>query len=421
MSTTKISKDFLYQILFAICILVTYLNIYELTFVVWIATILVTIKRKYSLTIFQYIIPYIAILIVSFISWFFYENTIYEVIRDITYLLKPILGLVLGYQLCRSTNMKVIQTIIYVGFIIAAIHLGIIFFTAAVHKVISIHELRKYAGYFSDFEVYSLILVIFHKKFDVVFSKQRFYLLLITIAFSSFLYLSRANFIQAIVFYMALKGYFTINKRAVIVLISFLSFVIIGYTFIYNMNLTRNGKGLEALLYKIKNAPIEAFKAKVDKDDWKDFNDNYRAYENMRTIRVMENEGFWGILRGKGLGSDIPLGQKLFTNDGSVLTKVSILHNAFMTVFLKSGLIGVFFMFYFLLILLKQRKTDNEYINQVNLILFATAIYLFFDNWVLLGLYLKTESKSVIIGLLLSYRETLLRQENKTALINGKS
>ena len=28
----------------------------------------------------------------------------------------------------------------------------------------------------------------------------------------------------------------------------------------------------------------------------------------------------------------------------------------------------------------------------------ATAIYLFFDNWVLLGLYLKTESKSVIIG-----------------------
>jgi hypothetical protein len=417
MSTTKISKDFLYQILFAICILVTYLNNYELTFLVWIATILFTIKRKYSLTIFQYIVPYIAILIVSFIAWFFYDNTIYEVIRDITYLLKPILGLVLGYQLCRSANMKVTQTIIYVGFIIAVIHLGIIFFTAVVHKVLNIHELRKYAGYFSDFEVYSLILVIFHKKFDMVLSKQRFYLLLITIAFSSFLYLSRANFIQAIVIYMALKGYFTLNKRAIIVLISFFSFLIIGYTVIYNMNLSRNGKGLEALLYKIKNAPSEAFKAKVDKDDWKDFNDNYRAYENMLTTRVMKREGFWGMLRGKGSGSDIQLGQTLFTNDGTELTRVSILHNGFLTVFLKSGLIGVFFMLYFLIILLKQGKTDNDYIRQLNLLLMATAIYLFFDNWVLLGLYLKTESKAVIIGFLLCYKELLQKKENQLKVI----
>lgn len=411
MSSIKISKDFLYQILFAICILVTYLNNYELTFLVWISAILITVKRKYSLTIFQYIFPYIAILIVALFSWFFYDNTIYEVIRDITYLLKPILGMLLGYQLCRSVNMKVIQTIIYVGLTIAVIHLGIIAFTIVVHKVINIHELRKYAGFFSDFEVYALVLAIFHKKFNIVFSRQRFWLLVLTIGFSSFLYLSRANFIQAVVFYMVLKGYFTLNKRTVLILISFFSFVIIGYAIIYNMNLTRNGKGFEALLYKIKNAPIEAFKAKVDKDDWKDFNDNYRAYENMLAIRVMNKEGFWGMVRGKGLGSDLQLGQQLFTNDGTVLTKISILHNAFMTVFLKSGLIGVFFMLYFLRLLLKQRKTDNEYIKNLSLILFATAVYLFFDNWVLLGLYLKTESKSIIIGFILCYIEYHTKQQ----------
>ncbi len=419
MSSIKITKDFLYQILFAICILVTYLNNYELTFFVWIVVLMLTIKKYYSVTIFQYIFPYIAILIVAFISWFFYDNTIYEVIRDITYLLKPILGMLLGYQLCRSVNMKVIQTIIYVGFFIALIHLWIIFYTAVVHKVLNIHELRKYAGYFSDFEIYSLVLVLFHKKLNVALTRQKFYLLVLTIGLSSFLYLSRANFIQAVVFYMVLKGFFTLNKRTLIILISFFSVVIIGYTIIYNMNLNRNGKGLEALLYKIKNAPIEAFKAKVDKDDWKDFNDNYRAYENMRTTRVMKNEGFWGMVRGKGLGSDIPLGQKLYTNDGTVLTKVSILHNAFMTVFLKSGFIGVFFMLYFLRLLLKQRKSKNEYINQLSLILFATAIYLFFDNWVLLGLYLKTESKSVVIGFILCFIEYKTR-EQKTLEMQGQ-
>jgi hypothetical protein len=416
MGSIKISKDFIYQILFAICILVTYLNIYELTFLVWIAVIMFTVKRQYSLTILQYIFPYTAILIVAFFSWFYYDNSIYQVIRDITYLLKPILGLLVGYQLCRHADMKVIQTIIYVGFCIAVIHLGIIAYNAVVHKVLNVNELRKYSGYFSDFEVYAVILVIFHKKFNVALSRQRFWILLLTIAFSSLLYASRANFIQAVVLYMALKGYFVLNKRAVIILISFFSTIIIGYSIIYNMNLTRNGRGLEALLYKIKNAPIEAFKAKVDKNDWKDFNDNYRAYENMLTIRVMKSEGFWGMVRGKGLGSDINLGQKLYTNDGTVLTRISILHNAFMTVFLKSGLIGVFFMFYFLRLLLRKRKTDNEYIRNLSLIIFATAIYLFFDNWVLLGLYLKTESKSIIIGFILCYIEYNIKQQKASQL-----
>lgn len=413
----KLSKDYFYQLLFALCIFVTYLDNYELTFLVWSVAIVATLKRRYSLSIFQYIFPYVAILVVAFISLFFYENSVYEIIRDITYLLKPILGLLLGYQLCRSANMKVIPTIIYVGFIIAVAHLSILFYNAVVHKILNIHELRKFAGYFSDFEVYSLILVLFHKKFNINLSQKRYLLLLIIIAISCFLYLSRANFIQAVIFYLTLKGYFSLNKKSIVVLISFVSIVVIGYTIIYNMSLNRNGKGLEALLYKIKNAPIEAFKAKVDKNDWKDFNDNYRAYENMLATRVVTSDGTWAVIRGKGLGSDLPLGQKLYTNDGAVLTRISILHNAFMTVFLKSGLIGVFFLLYFLYKVVNQRKTNSDYIRQLNLILIATAIYLLFDNWVLLGLYLKTESKSVVIGFILCYKELIIKKENQTKTI----
>jgi hypothetical protein len=354
---------------------------------------------------------------VAFTSWFFYDNTIYEVIRDITYLLKPILGILVGYQLCRNANMKAIETIIYVGFFIALIHLLLIFDNVFIHRILNINDLRKYTGYFSDFEVYAFILVVFREKFQISFSEKKAILLMLVIGFSSLFYFSRANFIQAVIFYMVLKGYFRLTKRTLIIMISFLSVIIIGYTTIYNMSLSRNGRGLEALLYKIKNAPIEAFKSKVDKDDWKDFNDNYRAYENMLTIRVMKNEGTWGMIRGKGLGSDIPLGQKLYTNDGTVLTRVSILHNAFMTVFLKSGFIGIFFMLYFLFTLLKQKKTNNDLVNQLNLILFATAVYLFFDNWVLLGLYLKTESKAVIIGFILCYKELILKKDKESAVI----
>jgi hypothetical protein len=413
MSSITISKNYLYQILFAICVGVTYLNNYELTFVVWSAVILFTLRRKYSLTLVHFIFPYIAILIVAIISSFFYDYTPYEIIRDITYLLKPIIGLILGYQLCRNADVKVVKTIIYTGLIISLIHLGIIFYSALIHRILNIHELRKYSGYFSDFEVYAFILVLFHKKFDVVFTQKRFLLLLIIIGLSSALYVSRANFIQAFIFYLVLKGYFSLNKRMLIILFSFISIIGISYAVIYNMHFSRNGKGLEGLMYKIKNAPIEAFKTKVNKDDWQDFNDNYRAYENILAVQNVTYDGTWSIIRGKGLGSEIQLGQKLYTNDGTVLTKVSILHNAFMTVFLKSGLIGVFFMLYFLRLLMKQNPSSLHSVTQLNLLLIATGVYLLFDNWVLLGLYLKTESKSMVIGFVLAYKELLIKKSNQ--------
>jgi hypothetical protein len=46
---------------------------------------------------------------------------------------------------------------------------------------------------------------------------------------------------------------------------------LLSYGAIYYANPKRNGKGIEALMYKIKIAPEEAFKTKINKEDWKDF------------------------------------------------------------------------------------------------------------------------------------------------------
>lgn len=405
----KISKNLLYQLLFALCIGVPYLNIYELTFLVWVTTIFLTLKEKYSLTVFQYVLPYIVVMIVGSFTLFFYENMLYEIIRDITYLVKPIIGIIVGYQLCRSTSMKPMNTIVNVGLFIAITHLIIIVYNAIIHKVLNINVLREYSGYFSDYEVYALIIVIFHKQFEIFLSPKRFWLLFIIIGVSTFLYLSRANFIQFALFYLALKGYFTLNKKTVIILSTVVTLTLIGYTIIYNNNYSRHGKGLEALMYKIKNAPIEAFKTKVDKDDWQDFNDNFRSYENILTVKQVSEEGTFAIIAGKGFGSTIDLGKKVRTNDGTYVSQEAILHNAFMTVFLKSGLIGVFFMIYFIYILMRQKKSEINMVKQINFLLIATGIFLIFDNWVLLGLFLKTEQKSIVIGFILCYRELINR------------
>jgi ABC-type Na+ efflux pump permease subunit len=113
---------------------------------------------------------------------------------------------------------------------------------------------------------------------------------------------------------------------------------------------------------------------------------------------------------GKGLGSTIDIGREMLTNDGTIVRHEPILHNAYMTVFLKSGLLGVFIIFYFFYYLFKQSKSDNEVVKQVNLLLIGTAFFLIVANWVLLGLFLKIDNKSIIIGFLLCYKELNIKQ-----------
>ena len=411
----KISKEFPYQFLFALCIIIPYINIYEITFFIWLTTVVITIKKTYSKTFFNYTFPFFVIIFIAFIAGVFKGYKVFLMIRDFTYLVKPILGMMVGYQLCRSTNINPIKTIINTGLLIALVHLSIIFYSVSIHHVTQIHDLRYYGGYFSDYEVYALIFLIFHEKFQFQISKKKFYTIAILLGLSVFLYFSRTNYIQFGILYLGLKGFYKINRKTITILGSILLISAISYTFIYNMNLKRNGRGLESLLYKIKNAPIEPFKTRVDKNDWQDFNDNYRSYENIITVKQVSREGILAILFGKGMGATVDIGRRILTNDGTYIRQAPILHNAYFTVFLKSGIVGVFFCFYSIYFLFKHKKTENKLIKSIDEILIATGVFLVLANWVLLGLYLKLDNKAIVIGLLLAFRE-LLNNNNSIQL-----
>ena len=408
----KIYKDTFYKLLYVACVTVIFLNIYELTFLVWSLTAILTLSNKYSFTILRYIFCFGAIFMIAFIVSFFNDESIYNFFRDIAYLLKPILGLLVGYQIAKKINIGHLSLIIYTGVIIAASHLLIVFFTFLKFHTITVNILREYCGYFSDYEIYVLLILLFYKKFNVNYSKKTLYIFIAILSLSSFLYLSRTNFIQFIILFIAIKGYFVLNKKSLAIIFTFLIVVFSGYAAIYHSNPQRTGKGIEAFLYKIKIAPLEPFKTKINKDDWKDFNDNYRSYENILTFKQVTYEGDSTILFGKGLGSTINLGREVWSNDGAYIQYIPILHNGFATIFLKSGLIGVLLLLLFVYLLLKQKKSENQLIQSINFLLIGSAIFLIVSNWVFMGLYLKLDNKSILIGFLLCYREILIKREN---------
>lgn len=208
---------------------------------------------------------------------------------------------------------------------------------------------------------------------------------------------------------MALKGYFTINKRTIAILATFALSTILLYSAILYVNPKRNGPGIEAFLYKVKIAPTEPFKTKINKEDYKDFNDNYRSLENILTLSQMTAEDKATIIFGKGMGSEVKLHAEVML-DGVVFSKISILHNGFMTVFLKSGLLGVLLLILSIVLLYRNCTHLSPVFKNVNYVFIGTILFLFISYWVFMGFYFKADTKSILIGFIIAYVENKRQQ-----------
>jgi hypothetical protein len=400
-----LSKNKILQFLFILCVAVPYFNNYELTFFIWFLTVFFTLRKNYSINIINQILCFLGVIIISFASSLFNEFTTYNFIRDFTYLLKPVFGLLVGYQICkRYSNDNTLYLIIRTGVFIAILHLAIVAFSFIFLNVRDINGLRYYAGYFSDFEVYVLIFLFFSKQLGIKISESKRKKYILLLALSSLFYLSRTNFIQFVLLFMALKGYFTINRRTVTILATFTISTILLYSAILYVNPKRNGPGIEAFLYKVKIAPTEPFKTKINKEDYKDFNDNYRSLENILTLNQMTAEDKSTIIFGKGMGSEVKLHAEVML-DGVVFSKISILHNGFMTIFLKAGLLGVLILILSIVLLYRNCTQMSPIFKNVNYFFIGTILFLFISYWVFMGFYFKADTKSILIGLMIAYVE----------------
>ena len=185
-------------------------------------------------------------------------------------------------------------------------------------------------------EIYAIILILFSEKFGIQFSQKMKMVFISVLVISSAFYLSRTNFIQLIILVLAVKGFFSLTIKSIKIIGFTVLATLIGYTLIYNYNPKRKGSFTDEFLYKVKIIPIEAFKTKINKEDWKDFNDNFRSFENIKTFRQVYYGGTQAIISGKGLGSTVDIGLKLLNNDQTKVRYYPFLHNAFSTIFLKS-------------------------------------------------------------------------------------
>ncbi|MFY7810549.1 MAG: hypothetical protein ACOVQ2_02345, partial [Flavobacterium sp.] len=175
----------------------------------------------------------------------------------------------------------------------------------------------------------------------------------------------------------------------------------------YSVKIERNGKGIEAFLYKIKIAPEEIFQSKIDRENHVDLWDHWRGYEAKRALALMDKEKSSYII-GMGFGSLVNL--KFYaplTEDNKGLKYISELHNGYIYVFYKLGLIGLLFYLFFLIYLY-----NFIYLKKTFESIFISIIGLFYlyTTLTITGIYNNKDTLIFILGALLYFHIKNLKQ-----------
>ncbi|WP_298305132.1 O-antigen ligase family protein [Flavobacterium sp.] len=248
--------------------------------------------------------------------------------------------------------------------------------------------------------------MLYYKKFeqqDLFNSKLNFRLALFFLFFSCVLYFSRTMIVTAIILYFSINGYAMITTRSIKILLSLIVSLVLFYTFLFSIKIERNKPGIDTLLYKIKIAPSEILKTKIDRDNHKDLWDHWRGYEAKQAFELM-NSNPSSYVFGCGHGSLVNL--KFFAPLSGPNTKgmkfISELHNGYPYVLYKTGIIGMLIYLGFLirlyLYVYKTRTFSAILISSI-------ALFYFFSTLTITGVYNFGDIVIFILGGAIAFSE----------------
>ncbi|MEL0455267.1 hypothetical protein WJN01_03420 [Flavobacteriaceae bacterium SZ-1-7] len=421
-SVQKIYKFAFYSLLF----LNLFLDSIEINFVAGlliISFISIFPENKISQSFLNLISPLFVVIMVSFFAGLFYEIQPYEALRGFVYLFKPILLIILGFLLINKIKDKhfIFNAIVYTAAISATIHIFelLVFLANNPFSVTRIRELDR-----DNFiELFALVIlsVNSNKIFlsHTILKKLKFFRFLLIISFV--FYFSRTMFIALFLLIIAMKGYAKISSKGLLYITIFTIVFSSFFVSLQFMNLERDSKGIDGFLYKLKIAPAEIFSPDLDIDihNHESLWDHWRAYEAFKAIQQIKDTNYSvGWFFGKGLSSQVDLGFEV-PLDGKRFQYIPIIHNGYVYVLFKSGILGLLMYFYFLVFAYMQcyKPYKNLSLTIVNNFISGVAIFFILTSLIITGIYNKSDIIVLFLGGLFSlqlfFSKTNQEDENR--------
>ena len=188
------------------------------------------------------------------------------------------------------------------------------------------------------------------------------------------------------------------------------AFLLIGllYAYLFSVKIDRNAKGVEAFLYKIKIAPEEIFKTKVDRENHKELWDHWRGYEAKRALALMDKNPS-SYIYGTGYGSLInlkfkaPLGEK-------DMKHISRIHNGYVFVLYKTGIVGLvlYLLFLIKLYLNVYKRSETKEQLFITRTIVSISVFYFFSSLIITGIYIPIDAVVFVLGGLLAFENKVV-------------
>jgi len=381
------------------------ISIFEIHFLLYLGTFFIY-YAKVSKKVIDVISFLILIVIIGVISSFFNDVKLYDWIKDFTYLSKPIIGILAGFLISKKINnfKYIIRIIISISVLFAIYHILLILLKVD-FSTSSVSDLRRIGGTSNEIEAFAIMLLLASWKIkEINVIKNIFYkkIILIILVISFSLYLSRTMIVSELILLLAAFGYLRVTSKGIKYASLVILFFGLFYVYLFNADIKRDQSGFESFLYKMKIAPIEIFSPPktIDTKNHAKLWDQWRAYEANMAINQIDS--YASFIIGKGFGALVdlkfaaPLGE-------SNIRFIPILHNGYINIFFKSGILGVIIYVLLLLILyLKVNiKTQNQQKRFTYNLIGGLAVHYLFTTLIVTGIYNLSEFYVFILGVLL--------------------
>ncbi len=374
-----------------------------LIFLIGLTTIISLVSNvKLKFKFLEVILLLTSIFVLALISSFFEQPTLYNAVKDTWYLLKPVLVLYSAYFVTSKIDDKefFFRAVIYIGVLAAAIHLVKVI-PELVGDAQKISLIRYKSGKGNIVEIFSLAFLYLNKENKYFKTKNLKYGLYALLLSSIIFYFSRTMLLLLFMVIFSMKGYFKLTSRS----IKYLSFLLItgflAFSYLNSMDLNADQTGFKGFLYKIKIAPSELTKTDINVNDHRDLWDHFRAYEASKAIETAGENGLRAVIFGSGLGALVNLDLEVNLAQEDVQF-IPIIHNGFVFVFFKAGILGLLAYLLMILILYLKVYNVNRNRNRNYLIICrfisTIGIYYMFTSLVITGIYNPSDIMAVFLG-----------------------
>lgn len=331
-----------------------------------------------------YILPLIGIIILGIMMAILYGRIGEKLfIRELLFYLSPIIYIEYGYIFVKKYQIEsVYKALVYSGVISSLVH-----FLLVIPNIMSMSagQMRISFGFWSYSSAIALFVVLFDSNY--ILSRRKKMLLILMLTASLALYFSRTGIVCLLIGLFV----FSINNQKKINIIKIVKVLVISVVVGYCIISILPNSQAEWMLNKFINIFEETSTSLIQNWNYETATQHSRGYEKYSAIQLFIDSNYIDRLFGLGFGSVIPIDISLRIG-GEFYSELPTIHNMYYNALIKTGLIGLAFLIYYLaktLYISWCYISSNPFLGKVILMI---TIWIILEGWVTPGIFIMYSS-----------------------------